>query len=153
MILQANIGGYSGRSASAFADLDLEDHTLYVEVIDKLKTQRYITEDGEEAGVISNQIDDDFDYFFSEDDFKEAFQAFRNYEKNGRLVLSNDTKRASPRVEFGKISNTGTEFLIDPDITNEQMAVIALCFFAHKASNAAIAEEMNENVNTQIFSI
>lgn len=142
MLLQANIGGYKGRTATVIGFLDLENHQLQIEISGKMVDKRFKSADGEEAGLISNQPLDDMDYQFSEQDFAEAFKAYRLYANSDRLLFSTDTQRAKPMLEVDKITEKGSQFAIYGDITNEQVATLALCLFAKMAEDSQIALAM-----------
>lgn len=132
MLLQANIGGFKNRPATVLAVLDEKAQRLYIDRAIAMKPERAKGE----AGLITNQPQDDFDYQFSEKDFRQAFQDFRFYQNSGRLAFGNLAKQAIPAIEIDKITESGTNFAIYGDITNEQFAVIALCFFAKKTTQA-----------------
>lgn len=136
MILQANIGGFQGSPASAFGYIDTDSQTLYINTVTKLVSTRFVANDGEQAGLISNQPTDDYDCFFSEQNFKQAFLDYRYYANSDKLVFESSAKRATPRVEIDQIRESGTTLSISPDTTNEQIAVLALCFFAHQVTEA-----------------
>lgn len=141
MYLQANIGGYTGQIASVIAYLDIEQQELSIDVVGKMNPKRFCDDEGYEAGLITNQPLDDCDYQFSEQDFNEAFKAYRFYANSGRLIFDEKTKRATPPLEIDKITESGSSFIIYGGITNEQLGVIALCFFAKKVTDAQIALE------------
>ncbi|MFT0805046.1 hypothetical protein U0W77_04385 [Avibacterium paragallinarum] len=134
MLLQANIGGFQGRPATVLAVLDENEQRLYIDRAIALREERAKNELGEMAGLITNQPQKDFDYSFSEKDFRQAFQDFRFYHNSSRLTFGQLAKQAIPAVEIDKITENGTNFAIYGEITNEQIAVIALCFFAQKTT-------------------
>lgn len=117
------------------AVLDENEHRLYIDRAIAMRPERA----KEEAGLITNQPQEDFDYQFSEKDFRQAFQDFRFYQNSGRLAFGNSAQQARPTVEIDKITESGTNFAIYGEITNEQFAVIALCFFAKKTTQAQSA--------------
>lgn len=141
MILQANITGYTGNSATVLGFLDVIERKLYIKGVAKMKNERY-----KEAGFISNVPTDDFDYFFSEQVFGEAFIEFRRFNGSNSLIFDGETRRATPNVEINQIKESGTNYLISPDTTNEQVAVIALCFMAKNVLEAEKVNEMYEDI-------
>lgn len=153
MYLQANIGGYSGQVATVIAYLDIENHELSIDVVGKMNPTRFTDEEGNEAGLITNQPIDDCDYIFSEQDFLEAFKAYRFYANSGRLLFDEKAKRATPPLEVDKITESGSSFTIYGGITNEQLAVIALCLFASKVTDAQIALEQYSTAYEEDYSM
>lgn len=135
MLLQANIGGFSGRPTTVIAVLDENEHRLHIDRAIAMHPNRAKAH----AGLITNQPQKDFDYQFTEKDFRQAFLDYRFYQFSGRLSFGNLAQQARPAVEIDKITETGTSFEIYGDITNEQLAVIALCFFAKKTTQAQAA--------------
>lgn len=145
MYLQANIGGYTGQIATVIAYLDIKNHELSIDIVGKMNAKRFCDEAGNEAGLITNQPLDDCDYLFSEQDFAEAFKAYRYYANSGRLLFDERAKRATPPLEVEKITESGSSFIIYGGITNEQLAVIALCLFARQVTDAQIALEQYDD--------
>lgn len=146
MLLQANIGGFAGRPATVIAVLDENEHLLHIARSITMHAERV----KEQAGLITNQPQTDYDYQFSEKDFLQAFLDYRFYQFSGRLSFDNSAQQARPTVEIDNITESGTNFAIYGDITNEQFAVIALCFFAKKttqAESALNAFELYEKFN------
>lgn len=145
MILQANIVGYAGSGATILGYLDVEERKLYIKAVSNLCAKRFINQESlEQAGLISNVPTDDFDYFFSEDDFGQAFRDFKQFDSSLSLIFDGDTKRAIPRIEMNKITDSGTDYAISPDTSNAHIAVIALCFLARNAFDAHTEEQMYE---------
>lgn len=145
MYLQANIGGYTGQVATVIAYLDIGNSELSIDIVGKMNPSRFCDDEGNEAGLITNQPLDDCDYIFSEEDFSEAFKAYRYYANSGRLLFDEKAKRATPPLEVDKITESGSSFIVYGGITNEQLAVIALCLFARKVTDAQIALEQYDN--------
>lgn len=142
MILQANIGGYTGRAATVIGYFDMESQTLLIKAVDGLKASRF-----NGAGLITNQPSDDCDYHFSEQDFAQAFRDFRYFQYSDRLIFENAAQRAMPQVEINKITESGSDLAISPSTTNEQMAVLALCFFARVAGDSEKALSMHDELS------
>lgn len=148
MILQANIVGYLGTPATVVGYLDVSEQRLYIKAVGKLRQERFQNPNTkEQAGFISNVPTDDYDYFFSERDFGQAFRYFKEYDGSGHLIFDPTTVRARPVVEMNKITETGTDYAISPDTTNEQVAIIALCFFAKSATQAECASALYDELS------
>lgn len=148
MILQANIAGYRGTPATVIGYIDFDTQLLYIKGVAKLKNDRF----QDDTGFISNVTTDDFDYFFSEDDFGRAFREYRQFDGSNKLYFESDAKRAIPNVEINKIGENGTDYLISPDTTNEHIAVLAICLLARKAIEVNTTNEMYETLD-EFFTI
>lgn len=133
MLLQATIAGYQGRPATVIAALDEQRQKLHIERADKMVQSRF---KDDSTGLITNQPLDDYDYLLSETDFNQAFSAYRFYQYSGRLTYGALAQRAVPPLQIEKFTENGANLMISGDITNEQIAVIALCFFAQKVTQA-----------------
>lgn len=142
MILQADIGGYNARPATVIGFLDFDTGMLFIKRTGKMVGRRY----SDDTGYISNQPVDDCDYLFSEQDFSEAFKAYKHYSGCSKLVFDNSAKRATPTVEIKEITENGSKYAVYGDISNEEMGVIALCFMARQASAAQSALDTDDGL-------
>lgn len=153
MILQANIIGYAGTPATVIGYLDLEEQQLIIQAVAKIRHMRYENnETGESAGFISNVPTDDFDLFLDEQDFGKAFKSYRTFEGARALIFEQGTQRATPRVEINAINDNGSSYLISPETTNEQIAVIALCYLAQQAIESEKVNDMYDEFS-DFFSV
>ena len=151
MILQANIGGYMGRPSSVIAFLDEDTEILLIKACGPMARKHFKSKDGEEASLVSNQSTDEFDLFFNEELFKEAFDSFRSFTANGQIIFDEKVRQIVPNLEVDKITEKGTSFQVSPDTKNENIAVIALCYYAKEALKQQVANSMFDEI--EVFSI
>lgn len=153
MILQANIIGYAGTPATVIGYLDLDEQQLIIQAVSKIRNMRYENkESGESAGFVSNVPTDDFDLFFDERDFAKAFKSYRTFDGAKTLFFEQSTQRATPRIEINAISDNGSSYLISSETTNEQIAVIAMCYFAQQAIESEKVNDMYDELG-EFFSV
>lgn len=151
MILQSNIGGYMGRPSTIIGFLDTKTETLLIQACGELKHERYKSPDKEEAGFVSNQPTDEYDLFFNEDLFKEGFSAFREFTASNGIVFGEKVRQIVPNLEIDKITENGTSFQVSPDTKNENIAVVAMCYFAKQVLKQEVANDMFDMM--EFFSI
>lgn len=147
MILQANISGYAGRASTVIAHLDIDSEILTIIQANKMITKRYTSEDGEESGVVSNNIGENCDFFFNEENFKDAFKTYRTLDSSKKIIFSKKAQNIKPKIEIDKISETGTSFLVSADTTNDHVAVLALSLYARHALDTEIALSLNDDLD------
>jgi hypothetical protein len=133
--IQASIVGYSGKPCTLFSAYDEDSQVLVVSVEADYRTQR---RDG--CMIITNNTDIDRDGLFTEDDLKDAINAFyglhsgvANDGQSSRLVFSDKAARANPgnSIEKDGIDSSGQKFRISESITCAQIAALATCWYAH----------------------
>lgn len=143
MILQASIIGFQGAPATVLAYLDVKKQEITVINAGKYTEKRFES-DGEKASIITNQPSPYYDSFFSDQDFRQAFQDFRFFDYGGRLNFEEKGKSARPTVEIDKITESGTQYAVYSSISNAQIAVIAICFLAKQLIDFEHSLEMAE---------
>lgn len=89
---------------------------------------------GEAAVLTNNTSADDRDGLFNEDNIRDAIIDFFNLDGRGQLVLLDDVARHNPKnkIEQDGMDERGRKFRFGLDITNAQIAVVAMCWFAMK---------------------
>ena len=124
-LLQASIGGFSGVPSTVIAGLD-EKGVIQVLKGGGIKDKRL-----NDAIVITDQQSIySFDVLFDNEVFKTALSAFRRVDARGCLVFSSTTVAFKPQVQIESFSENGAKISVSPDITNEQICVIAICYLA-----------------------
>ena len=144
--IQANIQGFLGKPASLFGVLDTDTGVLFI-VAQSSKRQ----DAKSDCIFITNELKVEHDFYMDENKFKDAMVSYYRL-KNG-LAKDNETPllgfsgkvgSADPvsSIELNGVSSTGMEYRIAPDITNIQVATLAMCLYVEKGNTIQDTLEM-----------
>lgn len=127
MKIIVSISGYAGESITLAAFLDHATGVLAV-----LQGLKY--REAREPGMafVTNTKAPDYDCMFTEEHMAEAIRDFREGEGTGMIKLSDNTMRHKPRIESDGVSETGQKYRLHPDLTNGEVAVLALTHFMQR---------------------
>lgn len=141
--LQATIGGMSANSGTGgetvYGALDVGSGVLLVDVAQSLamgaKPKRHRTS----AMLTNDPTADDFDVIFAETDLQVAIRDYFSFAGRGVLSIGDDVQRHNPasKIEADGLDEHGRKFRLAQDITNGQLAIIALCWFAMRQAGFA----------------
>ena len=146
--IQATFTGFKGRPCTLFSMYEQETGVLYVVAEDdyhKVRRDGYI--------VLTNVPDIDRDTLFIDANLRDAIVAFYSLKvgvaadgKSSRLVFAARAGRANPEssIERDGIDANGPKYRVDQDITCAQMAALATCLYASRASTIDRTVEMAE---------
>lgn len=134
--LQANIQGYIGKPASLFGVYDTETGVLNIVAQSSKRQDRR-----EDCIFITNQLKIEYDFFMDEGKLIDAINSY--YRLKGGLAKDNQTAllafggkagSANPlsSIEQNGVGSSGMEYSIAPDITNAQIAALAMCLYVEK---------------------
>jgi hypothetical protein len=138
--IQATIVGYSGKPCTLFSAYDADSQILVVSVEAEFRRDRR-----EGCMVITNNQDLERDGLFTEDDLKDAIDAFFFMQggvaidgKSNRLQFSDRAQRANPgsKIEKDGIDASGQKYRISEDISCAQVAALATCWYANARAGA-----------------
>lgn len=148
--IQAEITGYGGPAVNLLGALDPDSGLLIV--AKELK----FGERMEGTIVVSNDSRSERrDKLFSEDDLQDAIRLyFRSLSTSLVELLPTVTKHEpGHRIENDGIGENGTKYRLSPDITNGNVAVLALTFVADSAYRAQAATDFSEELADLFTSI
>lgn len=141
--LQATVGGLAAQSSSAgetvYGLLDVATGMLLVDGSSVVEAgMPEVRRDGC-AAVTNNASTDDCDLVFTGEDMRAAIGDYFAFAGRGLLVFEDAQQRHNPasRVAADGVDEHGPKYRVAPDITNGQVAVIVLCWFALKQSGFA----------------
>ncbi len=143
--LQANIQGYLGKPVSLFGAYDTETGVLIIVTQTNKKDPR------EDCVFITNQIKTEHDFFMDENGLLGAISCY--YRLKGGVAKDHQTPllgfgpkagSADPAnsIELNGVTNSGREYRIAPDITNAQIASLAMCLYVDKGNTIEESLEM-----------
>ena len=143
ILLQATIGGFSSAAATGgdtlLGELDIGTGVLLVDThaaapagVAEVRRQDY-------AVVTNNSGAPDFDIVFTENDLRDAIADYFGFAGRGLLVLDQNVARFDPasKIEPDGLDERGRKYRIAQDMTNGQVAVMVLCWFAVRQSGFA----------------
>ncbi len=150
--LQANIQGYLGRPASLFGMFDTETGVL---VIATAASKKLAPKD--DCIFITNQLKTEHDFFIDESKLLDSISSYYRL-KNGvaedgqtsLLRFSAKAGNADPvsSIEVDGVSKSGMDYRIARDISNVQIATLAMCLYAESISTVedtlAMFDELDE---------
>ena len=134
--LQASIGGLAaGGQMGAETVLGEIDVSTGVLLIDAAATVRPGHTEVRRKGcaVLTNNAGaDDRDSLFTDADIRDAINDYFGFAGRGLLVLDDAVARLNPatKIEADGLDEHGRKYRIAQDMSNGQLAVIALCWFA-----------------------
>lgn len=140
--IQAEISGYQGPAVNLLGALDTDSGLLIVARTLPLGDR------APEALVSSNDPrTDGRDTLFDEDRLQDAIHNFFRAKSTGMVELLPAVNRYDPsnRIENNGIDEHGTKYRLHPDITNGDIAVLAMIDAAHRAyGTEAVADFASE---------
>lgn len=143
--IQCTISGFLGKACTLFSMLNTDTGVLVIAVEAEYRTER---RNG--TVVISNE-EIARDVPFTEKDILPAIRAFYALKtgiaadgKSNRLVFGERGQRANPdsAVEHDGVDSAGVKYRVSDTITNLQVACLATCLHATKASKIEQALSM-----------
>lgn len=157
--LQCTIGGLSAGAVTGgdtlFAALDVVTGTL---LVDMSESQPQGMPERRRPGcavVTNNPASEDYDALFTEADMRAAIADYFAFAGRGLLVLEDSQARHNPgsRIAPDGVDESGIKYRVAPDISNGQLAVVVLCWFALKQAGfarqlAAFDSGVDMNVTT-----
>jgi hypothetical protein len=141
--LQATIGGFAATTAAGgdtlLGELDVGAGVLLVDIhaparpgVPELRREGC-------AVVTNNASTQDCDIIFTENDLRDAIADYFAFAGRGLLVLEPNVSRFDPasKIEPDGLDERGRKYRIAQDMTNGQVAVMVLCWFAVRQSGFA----------------
>lgn len=157
--LQATIGGMSGAGGSAvtvMGALDVPTGMLLVDSSRPVPAGSAEVRYGDCAAVTNNPQAEVFDALFTEKDLRGAIGDYFAFAGRGLLVMEDAQRFLDPstKVLQDGVDEAGVKYRFHPDITNGQVAVIVLCWFAlRQAGFARQIEAFDTSVDTNITTV
>lgn len=143
--IQVNIVGFGGKPATVLGLYDSEKDSLVVAKGIDIRRDRV-----KDAVVITNDAASQVrEALFRPDDFQAAINAYiamrDGMGRDGvtpRFLMQSAAERFNPRggIDVDGYTETGPRYRVNPDTSNGQVGVLAMCWYASKASgmNAAL---------------
>ncbi|MEJ7804441.1 MAG: hypothetical protein WKG03_00755 [Telluria sp.] len=148
--IQAEISGYGGPAVNVLGALDPESGLLIV------ARELKLGERLDDVLVVSNDPRAERrDRLFSEDDLQDAIRLFFRAQSTGMIELLPTVSKFEPahKIESNGIDENGTKYRLSPDITNGNIAVLALTKLADATYRAQSATDFAEEMASLFLSI
>lgn len=136
--IQAEITGYQGKAVSLLGALDTESGLFIV------AKELQVGDRPEGAIVVSNDPRSERrDSLFCEEKMQDAIRLFFRAQATGMVELLASMSKHDPahRIEAGGLDEHGTKYRLSPDVSNGNVAVLALI---HAADNAYKAQSVSD---------
>jgi len=158
--LQANIGGF-GNSADAvmvLGELLLDSQILLIDAAVKVRPGQVEKRIQDCAVVSNNPATEDRDALFAEANLRQAVGDYFDFKARNLLELDGDARQYDPEtgIEMDGIDERGRKYRFNSSITNGQVAVLVLCWFAQEQvrSRQAAREAQNyADMQGSMFSV
>lgn len=130
---QATIAGYSGKPCTLFSAYDDDSSILVISVEADYRRERR-----EGCMVITNDPDIERDLLVSEDNLRDAIEAYFSLAqgvaldgKSSKLAFMDKAQRANPAnsIEKDGMDSSGQKYRISENISCAQIAALATCWY------------------------
>lgn len=142
--LQATIGGLAtggqGGAETLLGEMDLTSGVLLVDAARTVRAGEDEVRHEGCAALTNNPAAEEQDALFTDADIRDAIHDYFSFQGRGLLVLDDAVARHNPatKIEPDGLDERGRKYRIAPDMTNGQLAVIAMCWFALRQSACAV---------------
>ena len=131
MKIQATISGYANKPCTVYAYFDKESGVLVVSKEVDFRADRF-----SDCVIISNTELPERESFFTPDRFNEGINSFFQMVSEDKIDIQDAASRCNPKnqIESDGINEMGKRvFRLANDITNGQIAVIAIAWYVSQA--------------------
>lgn len=141
--MQATIGGLSAMAGTGgetvLGVLDVNSGVLLVDMAVPVRAGAKEMRHNDCAVCTNNPGSEDYDHLFTEADIRDAINDYFAFAGRSLLVLDEAVNKHNPssKIEPDGIDDRGRKYRVAPDISNGQLAVIVLCWFATRQSGFA----------------
>jgi len=148
--LQAEVTGYNGPAVNLLGALDPDSGLLIV------ARELAVGERQDETMVTSNDPRSERrDRLFSEDDLQESIRLFFRAKSTAMIELLPTVTKHEPahKIETNGMDEHGTKYRLSPDITNGNVAILALAALADRAYKSQAATSFSDELAELFASI
>jgi hypothetical protein len=142
--IMCSIGGFTGQPITLLAGYDQSTGLLLVTSEVPFKNER---RDGF-AFLTNSAFAESRDGLFSDANFEEAMMRFRELRAAGLLDLAEKLRKHDPdaRIDVRDVTDGGRTYRVSAEISNGQVAVLALTWFAARQRAISAAESMTSDL-------
>lgn len=150
VLIQAEISGYQGRAANLLGALDTDSGMLVI------ARELALGEHKDGAIIISNDPRAERrDGLFSEDKLQDAIRLYFRLSATEMVELHDSMSKHNPahKIQNDGVGEKGTKYLLSPEVTNGNVAVLALIEAADKTHKAQAASDFSGELASLFMSI
>jgi hypothetical protein len=149
IVIQAQITGYDGRAVNLLGALDTD--TGYIMVHEELRAN----ERNETAIFVTNDPRAERDSLFTEEKLQEAIRLFFRAKASDLLELDESLSKHDPshKIENDGVDERGSKYRLAPEITNGNVAVLAIMSAANGSYNAQAATDFSGEMAEMFLTI
>lgn len=148
--IQAHVTGYSGKAANVLGALDMESG-LFIVAKELGPDERM-----DDVIVVSNDPRAERrDSLFDEDKLQNSIRLFFRAQATGMIELLPGVSKFDPshKIEADGVGENGSKYRLSPDISNGNVAVLALLDAADRAYKAQSATDFSDELADLFMSI
>lgn len=154
--LQVTIGGLATKGSEVhtlLGEIDAASGVLLVDFSVRVRAGEQEKRQEDCAVLTDNPTTKDRDMLFGEKDVAAAISDYFQFAGRGLLMIDESMAIFDPRsrIEPDGVDESGRKFRIAPDITNGQIAVMAMCWFAVRQRQVASSLEMMESFGDEMY--
>lgn len=142
-MIQASFRGYGAdKAATVFGLYNNGTGILAISRVTDYRPTRF-----KESVIISN-FADEREMHYTEELMREAVAAFFDMQGGRLITFADGVMSANPgtKIEPDGVDERGTKYRFAPDISNSQIAVIAMCLYAQRAGTFSKVEKMYDDL-------
>lgn len=157
--LQVYIGGMAKQGGGAEMLLGVLDVSLGVLLIDRAATSPAGEPEQRRKDHVlcsNNPACDDRDALFRESDMRQAVDDYMRFSGRGLLALDGKVERHNPatKIEPDGLDERGRKYRFAPDISDGQVAVIAMCWLAARQQTIVGAQShFDDLIDTDVVTV
>jgi len=146
MKILVSIAGYGGAGSKPITLAATRDDATGVMTV--AKEVKYREEAPKGYAFVTNVKLPNYDCLFTEEHLQTAILAYREGEGLTTFILADDVARNRPRIETDGIDPRGQKYRLAADLTNGEMAVLALAYFqSRQRSVSSLTSQMDRIAN------
>lgn len=142
MKIMSSVSGYSGESITLLAFADPETGIL---VIVK-KADQFEPEALEGFAFVTNLRAESYDCLFKEEHLAQAIRDFVVGMGEETVSLGESAARYKPRIETDGVDESGQKYRLHDDMTNAEIAVLALVHFHMRQKAIGNADSLTDDL-------
>lgn len=127
MKILVTVGGYGGAGAKPVTLAAIRDDATGILSVAKEVKYRDVAPPG--FAFVTNMRLPNYDCLFEEEHLQGAILAYKEGEGLTTFVIDDEVAKFRPRIETDGVDTKGQKYRLDGEITNGEMAVLALAHF------------------------
>lgn len=144
MKIMVSIGGYGGAGAEPVTLVAFKNNALGSLTVLQKVTYREVADDG--FAFVTNLRLKNYDCLFKEEHLADAISAYKEAEGMLTIVLDDEVARYRPRIESDGVDTQGQKYRLAGDISNAEVAVLALAHFMSRQRGIESLGRMSDDL-------